>query len=338
MASKKVTYQEVLKELKSKQYKPIYLLHGDESYFIDTITKYVENNVLNESEKAFNFTVLYGRDITHINVVDAARRYPMMAERQVVIIKEAQDMKDLIKLEKYVTNPTPSTLLLICYKHKKLDMRTKFAKALAKTALVFESKKLYDNQVADWIMNHLKSMSYSIEPPAAQMVAEYLGTNLSKIVNEMEKLTLNLAKGTKINADHIQKNIGISKDYNVFELQNALGGRNILKCNRIINYFIANPKQNPLPKITGALYNYFSKVFITSSMRQAADADLAKALGLRSAWFVKDYKAAARNYSRQKLEDVFHQLRTYDLRSKGVNNDSVVEGELLKELVYKILH
>ncbi len=334
----KLTFQEVLKNLKSKEYKPIYLLHGDESYFIDAITKHIETKVLQESEKAFNFSVLYGRDISHINIMDAARRYPMMAPLQVIIIKEAQDMKDLIKLEKYVANPTPTTLLLICHKHKKLDMRTKFAKTLSKNAVVFESKKLYDNKVGDWIITHLKSMSYSIEPNAAQMIAEYLGTNLSKIVNEMDKLVLNLPKGTKINADHVQKNIGISKEYNVFELQNALGVRNVLKCNRIINYFIANPKLNPLPKITGALYNYFSKVFITSSMKQAADNDLAKALGLRSAWFVKDYKMAARNYSRQKLEDVFHQLHVYDLRSKGVNNDSVAEGELIRELVYKILH
>lgn len=332
------TYDSILKELKAKQYQTVYLFHGNESYFIDKLTKFIEKNVLSESEKSFNFSVLYGRDVDHQAVIDTARRYPMMAERQVVILKEAQDMRDLKKLEKYLENPSPTTLLLICHKHKKLDTRTKFGKLLNKKAVVFESKKLYDNQIPDWISKQLKSKSYSINPDAGNLMAEYLGTDLSKISNELEKMVINLPKGTSITIEHVQKNIGISKDYNVFELQNALGARDIVKANRIINYFTANPKENPLPKVTGALYNFFSKVFVLNSLANASENDQIKGLGLRSAWFLKDYKRAAKNYNRSRSENVIALLREYDLKSKGVNRESTSEGELLKELIYKILH
>ncbi len=332
------TYESVLKDLKAKQYQPIYFLHGKESYFIDGLTKYIENKVLSEAEKSFNFTVLYGRDVDHMAVIDTARRYPMMAERQVVILKEAQDMRDIAKLEKYVENPTPTTLLLICFKHKKLDTRTKFGKLINKKAVVFESKKLYDNQIPDWINGQLKKKKFQIAPNASQLMAEYLGTDLSKISNELEKMTINLPEGSTISMEHIQKNIGISKDYNVFELQSALGGRDLVKANRIINYFVANPKENPLPKITGALYNFFSKVFVLNSLSSASESEQIKGLGLRSAWFLKDYKRAAKNYNRSRSENVIHLLREYDLKSKGVDRDSTPEGELLRELIYKILH
>ncbi len=316
----------------------MYLLHGTESYFIDVITKYIEEQVLTDAEKGFNFTVLYGKETNFTTVVDVARRYPMMAERQVVILKEAQQMRDLVKLETYASQPTPTTLLLVVHKHKKLDGRTNFAKAIKKNGVIFESKKLYDNQVPDWITGYLKDKKYTISPDACRLVADFLGTDLSKIANELDKLLLNVPEGTSINPDHIEQHIGISKDYNVFELQNALGKGDVLKVNRIVNYFAANPKDNPIPKLIGALYNYFSKVYICQFHRNVSDDALAKALGLRSAWFVKDYKQAMRTFNKPKTEKAIAVLKEYDLKSKGVDRDSTPEGELMREMVYKILH
>lgn len=331
-------YQEAIKEMKKGEFHPVYFVHGNEPYFMDVITDYVENKVLNESEKAFNFTVVYGRDTEHLAVIDAARRYPMMAERQVLIIKEAQQMRDLAKLEKYVATPTPTTLLLICYKHKKLDMRTSFGKTLKKHAAVIESAKIYENKIPDWISKIISGKGYSIGPQAVQMLAEYLGNDLSKLSNELEKLMLNLEKGSEIKTADIQKYVGISKEYNVFELQNALGDRNVLKANRIINYFISNPKQHPIQKVIGALYNFFSKVYIYNFNRKNGEAELIKALKLRSAWFLKDYKKAAMRYSRSDLESVFATLSEYDLRSKGVGNDSTQQDALIREMIFKILY
>ncbi|MEM7102687.1 MAG: DNA polymerase III subunit delta [Bacteroidota bacterium] len=333
-----MTYQEAIKEMKAGNFKPVYFVHGDEPYFMDLITDYVENKVLSESEKAFNFTVVYGRDTDHLAIIDAARRYPMMAERQVLILKEAQAMRDLVKLEKYVSNPMPSTLLLICYKHKKLDMRTSFAKALKKNCVVIESSKIYENKVPDWINKYISGKGYSIGPQAVQMLAEYLGNDLSKLTNELDKLLLNLEKGKEIKTPDIQKHVGISKDYNVFELQNALADRNIVKANRIINYFIANPKQHPIQKIIGALYNFFSKVYIYHFNSQKGEKELLKALNLRSAWFLRDYKKAAMRYSKYDLEQVIAVLSQYDLRSKGVENDSTPQEALMQEMIWKILH
>lgn len=332
------TYNSILKDLKAKNYQPVYALHGEESYFIDKITHHIENKVLTDSEKAFNFSVLYGRDITAQAVIDSARRYPMMAERQVIIIKEAQEMKEFTKLESYFENPSPTTLLLICHKHKKIRGNTKVGKLLAKKAILFESKKLYENKVPDWISKELKSKGYVINPAACQLIAEYLGTNLSKVSNELDKLIVNIPKDTTITAEHVQKNIGISKDYNVFELQNALGSKSIEKTSRIINYFISNPKSGPLPMVVGTLFNYFSKVYVLSSIIQSPESDQLQALGLRSNWFLKDYKRTVKLYGRSKLEEIIGLLREYDLKSKGVGRDSTPDGELLKELTYKILH
>ncbi len=332
------TYDSIIKELKAKNYQPVYALHGEESFFIDKITKHIENKVLSEAEKSFNFTVLYGRDVTAQAVTDAARRYPMMAERQVIIIKEAQEMKEFNKLEAYFQNPTPTTLLLICHKHKKIRGNTKVGKLLSKNAVLFESKKLYDNKVPDWISKQLKSKGYSILPQASLLISEYLGTNLSKVSNELDKLIVNIPKETTITIEHVQQNIGISKDYNVFELQNALGSKSVEKASRITNYFVANPKSGPLPMVVGTLFNYFSKVYVLSSIIHSPESDQLQALGLRSNWFLKDYKRAVKNYGRPKLEEVIHLLKEYDLKSKGVNRDNTTDGELLKELTYKILH
>lgn len=332
------SYQQLMKALKQQSYCPVYLLHGEEPFYIDQITNYIEQHVLDEGTKAFNQTILYGKEIDYKTVLDSARRYPVLSDKQVVIVKEAQELKTLDKLEAYFQNPLDSTILVLAHKHKKLDKRKKFAKTLAKSDKVclFESKKLYDNQVPNWISNHLKDQGAHIKPAAAQLLAEYLGSDLSKIANELDKLLLNLPKGAAIDKQQIQKNIGISKDFNVFELQNALGKRDRFKSFLIVKYFIANPKSHPLPMITATLYNFFSKVYVCQSLLRASDQAIAKAIGAHK-FFVKDYKSAAQQYSRAQLERIFHLLKEYDLRSKGVNNANNSTGALLQEMIAQIL-
>lgn len=236
-----MTFSQIIGDLKKKQYQPVYFLHGNESYFIDAIADYIEKNVLSDGEKSFNQTILYGKEIEFKQVVDTARRYPMMAPHQVVIIKEAQEMRTLKELATYIEQPAQTTILVICHKHKRFDSRTKLGKLLKKKAVVFEAKKLYDNQLPDWIHNYLQDKGFSIKPAATALIAEYLGTDLSKVVNEMDKLAINLPRGTNITQQHIQSNIGISKDYNVFELQKALGQKQVTKVNRIVKYFWGKP-------------------------------------------------------------------------------------------------
>lgn len=341
-------YNEIISELKKKTYRPVYFLMGEEPYFIDMISDYIENNVLDESEKEFNQSVLYGRDVNTAEVIGAAKRFPMMSEHQVVIVKEAQDIKDLVKkegadkkdkvktpLEAYLENPLPSTILVFCYKYKTIDKRTALAKLIQKHAAMFESKKLYDNQVADWISNYLKSKDYTINTRAAALLNEYLGTSLSKVTNELDKLIINLPPKSEITQEHIQANIGISKDYNVFELQAAIAKKEVLKANRIINYFNANPKENPMVMTVASLYGYFCKVLIYHFLADKKTA--ASALGVNP-YFVKDYEVAAKGYSVGKLKSIFSYLREYDLKSKGIDRGSASEGELLKELIFKIMH
>lgn len=335
-----MTYSQILSDLKKKQYKPIYFLHGNEAYFIDAISDYIEKNVLSEGEKSFNQTILYGKEIEFKQVVDAARRYPMMSPYQVVIIKEAQEMKTLKALASYVEKPAETTILVICHKHKKFDGRSALAKLLKKNAIVFESKKLYDNQLPDWIHNYLKDKGFTIKPSATALIAEYLGTDLSKVVNELEKLSINLPKGTALTEQHIQDNIGISKEYNVFELQKALGQKQTTKVNRIIQYFGANPRKNPMVMLVGSLYNYFSKIYMLHFLKNRPDQDIQKALRLSSGFFLREYKASARNYPQQKTEKVLSILKEYDLKSKGVDNNTMSnpDRELMKEMVWRILN
>lgn len=341
-------FNSIISDLKKKVYRPVYFLMGDEPYFIDTISDYIEQNVLDESEKEFNQTVLYGRDVTSADVIGAAKRFPMMSEYQVVIVKEAQDIKDLVKKEKedkkdkqkstfeaYLENPLPSTILVFCYKYKSVDKRTALAKLIDKNAVLFESKKLYDNQVPDWINNYLKSKGFTINQRAAGLLSEYLGTGLSKITNELDKLIINIPPKSEITSENIQTNIGISKDYNVFELQTSIGKKEVLKVNRIINYFSANPKDNPMVMTVSSLYGYFSKLLTYHFLTDKKTA--ASALGVHP-FFVKDYELASKNYSVGKLKSIFSYLRDYDMKSKGVDTGSATEGELLKEMVFKILH
>lgn len=335
-----MTFPEILKALKQKQYKPLYFLHGDEAYFIDVISDTIESEVLNEGEKAFNQTIVYGKDVDHLTIVDVARRYPMMSQHQVLIIKEAQDMKSLKELQTYVEKPLESTILVICHKNGKYNLNSKFGKAIQANGIVFESKRLYDNQIPNWIQDYLKDKKLSIRPEASGLIAEYLGTELNKVANELDKMAINLAPGTEITTKHIEEQIGISKDYNVFELQKALGQRDVLKANRIVTYFAANARKNPPTVIISSLYSFFSKVYLLNFFLQASEKEQLEALELRSAFFLKDYREAARFFNRVRAEKAIEVLKEFDLKSKGVNYNSTGkgEGELLKEMVYLLLH
>jgi DNA polymerase III subunit delta len=336
---------EILKDLKKRAFKPLYLLHGEEPYYIDQIGNYIEHNVLSEAERGFNQTVLYGKDTDIMTVLNTAKRYPMMADYQVVIVKEAQDMKwgkddddkkHINPLLAYLENPLPSTILVFCYKYGKFDKRKKTYKAIDKNGLVFESTSLYDNKIPGWIEGFVQEKGYRANQQATNMLAEYLGNDLSKIANELEKLMLNVPQGEEITLKHIQDNIGISKEYNVFELQAALGKKDVLKTNQIINYFEANPKANPIVLLFGNLNNYFSKVLVYHYVKDKTPQNLAKEMGVNP-YFVKDYEQAARNYNFSKTMQIIGLLREYDLKSKGVESN-LPPGELMRELMFKILH
>ena len=270
-------------------------------------------------------------------IIAEAKQFPFGSTHRVVIVKEAQNIKNIEDLESYLNNPQPSTLLVICYKYKKLDKRKKFTKTLVKKALLFESKRLYDNQVPDWIAKYLTEKGHKIEEKASFMLAEFLGTELANISNELDKLTLIVKKEEKITAGIVEKNIGISKDYNIFEFQQALGSKNILKSNQIVNHFSANPKAHPLVVTLGMLFSFFQKIMTFHSLKDKSKNSVATELKVNP-YFVQQYNRAAHNYSQNKLFDIFTLLKVYDLKSKGVNNTSTNDGELLKELVYKILH
>lgn len=332
-----LTAESLLKDLKDRKFQPVYLLQGTESYFIDQISDYFENQVLDESEKSFNLTILYGKDVDFKTVVDNARRFPMMSEYQVVILKEAQSMAEFNQLETYVKNPSPSTILVLCFRNGTIDGRTTFAKLLKEKAVVFESKKIYENQVPGWVTNYLTVLGYKISAADAALIADYLGNDLSKIVNEAEKLSLNLPPGHKITKDDIEKYIGISKEYNVFELQAALGTRNREKTYRIVKYLMANPKSNPFAMLVPALFGFFSKLYLMHFLGRAPDRDIQKTLGLSNTYFVNDYRIAAQSYNRTQTEKIIHLLRIYDMKGKGVGRDGFSEQAMLQELVYKIL-
>lgn len=334
-----MSFEQIISDLKNKIYKPVYFLSGDEPYFIDLITKYINENVLSDAEKSFNQTVMYGKEAEIHTVIDTAKRFPMMANHQVVIVKEAQNIKNIDDLIHYVNAPLKSTLLVINYKYKTLDKRKKLYKAINENGVLYESKKLYDNEVPAWINGYLKNKNRSIDPNAGMLLTEYLGNDLSKIANELEKLIITLPDGEfNITTTHIERNIGISKDYNNFELHKALTQKNVLKANRIVNYFGHNPKDNPFTLTISTLYYFYSKVLIYHFIKDKRDRRNVAATLKVNPYFVGDYEKAAKNYNPQKTVQIISLLREYDLKSKGYNNVSTSHGELLKELVYKILH
>nr|WP_256534297.1 DNA polymerase III subunit delta [Lewinella sp. JB7] len=318
------------------------MLHGEEAYFIDQLEEAIEQHALQEHERAFNQTILYGKDTEYLQVIDAARRFPMMAERQLIILREAQDMRDLKELAAYAAKPAPTTVLVISHKHKKLNGNFALTKNIKQTGIVFESKGLYDNKVPNWITGYLRDRKYRIQPEASNLLAEFLGTSLGKITNELDKLMLNLAPGTEITTQIVEEQVGVSKDYNVFELQRAIGHHDTAKSARILHYFRANPKAAPLPMVTGSLYNYFSKVFLLKELHRKRESrsEIMKTLGLRFDFFLDDYETTARNYSEGDLHTLFALLREYDLKSKGVDSNLAGKGEheLLKEMVWKMMN
>lgn len=333
----KVTEKQLISDLQAGKFAPVYLLTGEENYYIDLVSDYFEKNVVSADFRDFDQSVVYGRDVKMANVIDLAKRYPMMSPIQLVLVKEAQDIdKDWDLLADYLEAPQKQTILVFCYRHKKMDKRTKVYKAIEKNGVVYEKAKLYDSEVPGWISNIVAKRGYSITQTGAMMIAESLGNNLGKIVNELSKVFITLPAGTTITEEEIEKNIGISKDYNVFELQNAIGRRDVERCNRIVNYFAANPKENPIQMVLPSLYGYFIKVML---YHQEPDKQLAaQKMGIKP-FFLKDYEAAARNYSLGKLASCIGYLYDTDLRSKGVrNNGTVTDGELMKELIFKIIH
>lgn len=339
-------FEDIIDSLQKKIYSPVYFLMGDEPYFIDEICDYISGNVLSETEKEFNQTIVYGRDTDPATVISYSKRFPMMANYQVVIVKEAQDMKNLIPdgkekdkniFESYVEKPLISTILVICYKYKTLDRRKSFSKLIEKNGVLFNSDKLFDNQLPSWIQNFLKKKNYSIRPEASMLLSDYLGSDLSKITNELNKLSINIKEGTEITSSHIEYYIGISKDFNVFELQRMLGKKDIFKSNQIINYFSSNEKNNPNVKTIGILYNFFSKLLHLHSLADKSKNNACSELGINP-YFFSEYQAAANNYNIRKTKQIISLLRKYDMKSKGVDNASIPDGELMKELVYQILH
>jgi len=327
----------IVADIKKGNTKPIYFLMGEEPYYIDQISDFIEDNVLDETEKGFNLQVMYGRDVAIDDIISAAKRYPMMSEKQVLIVKEAQDLsRSIEKLVSYAENVQPTTVLVINYKYKKLDKRKKLYKAIDKVGVLFDSKKLYDNQVADWIRRVLSGKNYKIEPKAAQMLVEFLGTDLSKIANELKKLMLILPKETIITDHHIEENIGISKDFNNFELLKAIGSVNVVKANRIINYFVENPKNNPTVMTISLLNNFFTKLLLFHGLQDKSKSSVSKSLGV-GFYFVDDYFLAAKNYTMRKVAKVIGYLRNADVKSKGVGASQTQE-DILKELIFKILH
>ena len=332
-----MNYDQILSDIHKKNFAPVYFLTGDEPYFIDMISDTIENEALDEADRAFNQIVLYGRDVDVETIANHARSFPMMGERMVVIVKEAQDVKNLEEFEKYLDTIPETTLLVFAYKYKKFDKRKTLAKKIDKKGVWFESKKLYDSNIPGWIQNYLKGEGYSITPKATQMLADYLGTDLHKIANELKKLIIALPKKKSIDDADVERNIGISKDYNGFELQNAIGSRDVLKANRIVNYFGDNGKDNPLLVTVITLYGYFTKLIKLHTTQDKSQGNLASVLGVNP-FFVKDYLAAARNYPPATCIRCISILREFDLKTKGYESGDVSEKDLYREMIFKLMH
>ncbi len=328
--------EKIIADFKKKNFKPIYWLEGEEPYFIDEVVNYAEHKILTEAEAGFNLTVFYGRDAAWPDVVNACRRYPMFSERQVVLLKEAQHMKDIDKLEGYIDNPLPSTIFVVSYKEKKVDGRSKLSKTLKQKGELLTTKKLYDNQLPEWANQMVQHHGLGIDQKALLLLVDHIGNDLSRIQNEIEKLAVNLGNRKTITADDIEKYIGVSKEFNVFELQDALAKKNLPKAIRIIQYFEANPKAAPIQMILPALYNFFSKVYMVFGVPSNNEKEVATALGVNP-FFMKDYMAAAKGYTQQGVERILLLLHEYNLRSIGVNNGSADDAGLMKELVVKMM-
>jgi DNA polymerase-3 subunit delta len=331
-------FNSILQNIKKRIYHPIYLLQGEESYYIDEISNFIEKNVLTEAERGFNQTIFYGKDSDAITIAESCMRFPMMTSKQVIIVKEAQSLSKIETLASYAEKPLASTVLVLNYKYKKLDSRTKLSKFIKKNGVIFTSEKIRDYKLPDWINNYLSTRNFTITPQAAQILTAYLGTDLSKVANELNKLVIAIKDTNKITPEHIEQNIGLSKDFNVFELQNALGEKDVFKTNQIIQYFGANAALNPIQKTIANLYFYFSKLFTYHFLKDKSERNVAAQLRLHP-YVAKGYILAAKRYSPTKLYEIAGILREYDMKSKGFGVSTLVDSaELQKEMIYKILH
>jgi DNA polymerase III subunit delta len=326
----------IISDWKKGSYKPIYWLEGEEEYFIDKVMKYAENNILNESETGFNLSVFYGKDADWAAVINACRRYPMLAAKQVVLLKEAQQMRDIEKLEAYIENPLTSTIFVVSYKEKKVDGRTRLAKLLKEKGVVLTTKKLYDNQLPEWTEELVESKELSISQKALVLLVDHIGNDLSRIENEIDKIAINLGKRKNITETDVEQYVGVSKDFNVFELQTALATRNLSKAIRIIQYFEANPKAAPIQLILPSLYTFFSKVFMIYGLNTRDEKAIAASLGINS-FFIKDYLRTTTIYSYAEVEKLLLLLSDYNLKSIGINNTATSDASLLKEMVVKMI-
>ncbi len=328
--------EKIINEWKKGTYKPIYWLEGDEPFFIDQVVNYAEHHILSESEASFNLTIFYGKDADWAAVVNACMRYPMFAGRQVVLLKEAQQMRDIEKLEGYVDNPLASTIFVVSYKEKKVDGRSKLAKLLKQKAETLSTKKMYDSQLPEWANQMVQQHGLTISQKALFLLVDHIGNDLSRIQNEIEKLAVNLGTRKNITEDDIENYIGVSKEFNVFELQDAIARKELSKAIRIIQYFEANPKAAPIQMILPALYNFFSKVFMLYGVQNPDEKSVASALGVNP-YFVKDYMGAARKYDFNGVEKILMLLHQYNLRSVGVHDGNTSDAGLMKEMVVKMM-
>lgn len=339
MAKQEITCDDILKELKAKQYRPVYYLMGEEAYYIDLIADYIADNVLTDTEKEFNQTVVYGADVDIATVINAAKRYPMMSEYQVVIVKEAQAIRNMEELSFYLQKPLKSTILVLCHKHGTLDRRKKLAAEIEKVGVLFESKKLKEAQLPAFITAYLKRKGVDLETKAAAMLADFVGTDLSRLTGELEKLIITLPKGqTRVTPEQVERNIGISKDYNNFELRNAIVEKDVLKANKIIKYFEENPKTNPIQMTLSLLFGFFSNLMLAYYAPEKSEQGIAAFVGLKSPWQSREYLSAMRRYSGVKTMQIIGEIRYADAKSKGVGNSSLNDGDILRELIFKILH
>ena len=339
--TKNVTYSSIMKELQSGQFRPVYYLMGEESYYIDKICDYIAENALKPEERDFNQTIMFGSDVNAAQIVDAARRYPMMAERQVVIVKEAQNLKNTDALEKYLKQPLQSTVLVICHKNGKIDGRKReYVKAIQQAGVLFESQKLKERDLPVFIENYVKQKNAAIDSKSTQLIADAIGADLSRLVGELEKVLLGLPdENRRITPQVVEDRIGVSKDFNGFELRDAIVNRNVFKANQIINYFDKNPKAGNIYSFLPMLFNYFQNLMIAFySPNRNSQEEVAEWLELRSPWAAKDYMTGMRNFTAMKTMQIISKIREIDAKSKGLDNPNTPPGELMKELIFYILH
>ena len=333
-----MSFESILKDLKNKAYKPIYLFYGEESYFIDELSDYISENVLSETEKSFNQTVVYGKETQVGTIIETARRFPMMSNLQVIIVKEAQDIKNFKDFEPYANNPLSSTILVFCFKNtRSIDKRLKVFSLIVKNGEVFESKKLYEKDLFPWVKNKIESQNFTIHPDAIRLLCESVGADLSLLNNEIQKLIIGQKNDVQIQKEDVAKKIGVNRNFNIFELQKAVGAKDIKRIYQILDYFSKDPRSNPLVLTIQTLFGYFSKIIIYHSLTDKSQGNVASELGV-NIYFVDEYRVAASNYPLIKLINIVGYLREYDLKAKGVNSNGISDANLAKELFYKILH